>query len=152
MGVRFKVVLRGVLFGVLPGAVPALVLACFGLASGDGGLLSRLGTALALVASGASVGFLPGTAVGVALAFSPQTVWNRPAHASAVAGGAASGVMLLVTLSLAVASGSGVWAAAALVGTPLSFLIGWFVSTPVAAPLRKQFEAAAEPVAEPVAG
>ncbi|GAA1952890.1 hypothetical protein [Kitasatospora viridis] len=134
MNIRSTVVVRAVLLGVSIGAAPALVLAALvGATLGA----DALGPAVAVVVLAAAVGLLPGAAMGLALAFAPRSVWDRDAHRSLVAGGAAAGAFLVQTLAVAVIGGSGAWLGVSAFGTPAVLLGGWFLSGPVAAPLRR---------------
>ncbi|WP_395292203.1 hypothetical protein ACF9IK_00245 [Kitasatospora hibisci] len=105
------------------------------LLAGLGGLtLKSIGV---LAALGAAPGLLPGAAMGVALAWSPRTVWDRDAHRSLLAGTVAAGTFLTETIPPAIATDDGRLMGLGLLGTPVLLITGWFLSTPITTPLRR---------------
>ncbi|MEU6234966.1 hypothetical protein [Kitasatospora sp. NPDC047058] len=138
MSIRVKVVALGTALGSLLTAVPTLLVGCV-LLAGLGGFGPKSIVVLAVL--GAAPGVLPGAAMGAALAWSPRTVWERDAHRSLLAGAVAAGTVLTETVPLALATDDGRLMGLGLLGAPVALITGWFLSTPITAPLRRAKEA-----------
>jgi hypothetical protein len=134
MKARLQVVALGAVLGAALTTVPTLLVGCLLLANLGGLGLKAMAV---LAALGTAPGLVPGAAMGVALAWSPPTVWDRDAHRSLLAGAVAAGTVLAETIPIASTTDNGRLMAAGLIGAPVALIAGWFLSTPVITPLRR---------------